>query len=692
MPETLRPRSRARLTLLLVIGLVLPVVAAATAVWTTQDRQQHLERVPVAIVNSDKILSDPQPMAAGRALAASLTDPENADPVLDWQLTEEEDAKAGLARGTYYGVLTIPSDFSSAIVSTGTDTPVRGQLSLVSNAAASATVPYISQQVVAAAAATLGNQSTQGYLKNVYAGFNKIASSNKSAASSAGSLADGTAELSQGADQLSTGAGTLAGSLGELASGAVQLQTGTASLRSGSARLARGSSQLSVGARRMQAGERELARSARELARGTRSVAAGARGLAGGAGRLAASTAQLERGNGILALEMRLAARRCPAAGGSLLFCAALERLAEQSLRLYEGAGAVSAGAAGVARSSTALAGGAGRLASASSKLAGGAESVASSGAELAGSAERLDSGARSVSTGAVSVDEGASALAGGAGSAAQAGSSLASGSESLSSSAAQVDGGADSLSSGLTKEAKQSPTYSDSQQSALEDTVSQPIRLSASTQHSTGTNGWLVALFAGLILWLCALATTFARDPAAVLAHAGGPVSSWRLALAATLPLVALALVQGAVVVVTIRVLGIDLTGAASFTVLCLVAAVCFLLVTLALRLTFARAGIALAVLFLVIQLASLANVVPLETAPRLLQVCNTLLPLPAFADAASQLVSGGSVHSVWQALAVLVAWGAGAHVLAVSALRRRRLHHPAQARTGGAGVLAAV
>ena len=35
----------------------------------------ELDKIPVAIVNNDTILTDPQPMAAGRALSASLTDP-----------------------------------------------------------------------------------------------------------------------------------------------------------------------------------------------------------------------------------------------------------------------------------------------------------------------------------------------------------------------------------------------------------------------------------------------------------------------------------------------------------------------------------------------------------------------------------------------------------------------------------------
>ena len=47
--------------------------------------------------------------------------------------------------------------------------------------------------------------------------------------------------------------------------------------------------------------------------------------------------------------------------------------------------------------------------------------------------------------------------------------------------------------------------------------------------------------------------------------------------------------------------------------------------------------------VLFLLVQIAALSNVVPLETAPAPLQRLNSLLPLTAYADAVNRLVAGG-------------------------------------------------
>src|SRR3954453_10172583 len=152
-----------------VAGVLLPLVAASLLIWSATGREDHIDKVPVAIVNNDTIITDPQPMAAGRSLTAALTHPATPSQNPRWVFSDQDDATAGLANGSFYAVLTLPSDFSGAILSSGTDQPVQGKETLVSNEAASPTIPnpaasttmpYLSQQVATAAAAALGNQVT----------------------------------------------------------------------------------------------------------------------------------------------------------------------------------------------------------------------------------------------------------------------------------------------------------------------------------------------------------------------------------------------------------------------------------------------------------------------------------------------------------------------------------------------------
>ncbi len=661
------------------VGLLLPLLAAMVLLWSTSDRQQHLDKVPVAIVNNDKLVSQPSTVAAGRALTASLTDPKSSDPTLDWKLTDTDDAKQGLKSGEYYAVLTIPSDFSSAIVSTGSDKPERGKLTLQSNGAASSTVPYISEQVVAAAATALGNQSTQSYLKNVYGGFNQIAQSNQKAASSASSLANGTQQLSQGAAELDTGAGSLASSLGEVASGTEQLQSGTASVRTGSAEVAHGASELSQGARKLHRGADTLARSSQALAtRGGK--------FAGRAGRVARGAAVVDRGAARLATgtqsvaddlrDLRLA---CSAAGGSTSFCGDLDRVQIRSRGLALGSRTLARGTRGVARATTVVAADADALADGEQKVARGAQSLDRASGRLSTSATKLSSGASSVAGGATSVDDATGKLVGGTQATSSAGESLASGSATLSSSASSANGGAQSLSSGLAKGAKESPTYSSSEQTALADTVSQPVDLQHTTQHTDHGNGWLLAAVVAMILWLAALAGALGLDIAGALRNALAPVSSRRIAMVQVLPVLGLALAQAVAVLLAIAVLHVSMAATVPFVLVTLLAALCFSLLAYALRLALGWVGVGIFVLFLVVQVAALGNVVPLETAPSALRAVNGLLPLTAYVNGASQLVSGGDVGSTFAVVLVLLVWGLAGFGVTISLVKRHRMRRPA-------------
>ena len=670
-----RPGNRRRWVHLVVVGLLLPLVAAAILVWSVSNRQDKLDRIPVAVVNNDKILTDPQPMAAGRALTASLTDPKPGATKLDWTLTGTKDATSGLRSGAYYAVLTIPSDFSSAIISSGTDKPVRGKVQLVSNSAASTTMRYISEEVVAAAATSLGNQTTQGYLKNVYDGFNKIAKSNKSAASSAESLADGTAQVSSGAAQLDDGTTELADSLGQVALGSASLVTGTSSVASGTAEVQQGVAGVSKGARKLHTGTANLADSARILARDSGVLADEAGKVATGGADVSAAAARLAVANRRLAEQLNPLTDQCLAQGGSVPFCAQLIRARDHAFVVAVGSGLVNRLAGRVATGEEAIARGATSLAKGNSKLFRGAKQIRSASGELSRSTTKLLTGASSVAQGAVKVDAAAVQLESGTEQTSSAATSLVSGSDSVSSGASSADDGAHQLSSGLEKGAKESPTYSTSQQNALAVAVSEPVDLSHSEQHTKHGNGWLLAALVAVILWLAALVGALGVDLSALRRHALAPVSSRRLAFTQALPVLGVALVQVVAVLVAMWVFQARVAEVVPFVLLTVLAAVTFSLLGHALRLALGAAGVMIFVLFLLVQVAALGNVIPLETAPSVLHTLNGLLPLTAFTNAASQLVSGGDVGSLLAAVVVLVAWSLGACALIVASVKRQRM-----------------
>lgn len=661
-------------TRLVVVALV-PFLAVAALVWSTTGRGDKVDKIPVAVVNNDQIITGPQPMAAGRSLAAALTQPKKPEQNLDWTLTDSGDAQSGLTEGSYYAVLTIPKDFSKSILSTGTDKPEQGNLSLVSNTAASETVPYISQQVAAAAADALGVQSTQGYLKNVYAGFNQIASSNQKSASSASSLADGTSQVSEGAKQLDGGTSSLSGSLDQVQSGAAALHAGAGSLAAGAQGVRSGASSVSAGARSLHTGAGKLATSSAKLAHSSSQLAAASRKISHGATRLAVANHRLSQGNRLVAAELRALARVCARSPGSGLLCRAVTRVSGQASTLARASTSVSHSAARLATSTHRLSAGTGRLAHGNAQLSAGARKLDAASGSLSHGADSLFSGATSVAQGAGNLDQSAGSLESGTSQTASAGASLASGASSLSSSAGQVDNGAQQLSSGLAKGAKQSPTYSSSEQKALSTVVSQPVLLSHSLQNDQHGNGWLLGLVIGLVLFLTALLGALRRDVAASTGNGGLPVSSRRLVLAELLPAVGLAVVEGLAAMLALLAMRVSVASYPPLVLLTVVAALTFTTLAFAARVLFGRLGLPLLVLFLLVQAAALGNVVPLETAPAVLRMLNGVLPLTAYVDGASQLVSGGHAGSPVAALVVLLVWGLVAGLAAVLAVGRRRV-----------------
>ena len=293
----------------------------------------------------------------------------------------------------------------------------------------------------------------------------------------------------------------------------------------------------------------------------------------------------------------------------------------------------------------------------------------------LSTSTNKLQQGATSLARGTAQVDRAAGQLADGTSTTADAGRSLASGSATLASSAGEANDGAQQLSSGLATAAAQSPTYTDDQAAALSKVVSEPVALTSQVKHTEHGNGWLIALIIAVILWLAALVAALSLDLSGIARTAMAPVASRMVAISQSLPVLGLAALNAAAVVAAILLFHPSTAAIAPLVLLVLLAAATFCLMALALRIRMGGVGVTLFVLFLILQVAASGNVVPLETAPGVLRTLNGVLPLTAFVNGASQLVSGGHVASYVAVVTVLVVWGVASWVALVSAVKWQRM-----------------
>lgn len=224
---------RGKLPRLAIITIIfMPLLYCAMYLWAFWNPFGEVDKIPAAIVNLDTgAVNEGQPLQAGNQVVSSLI----ASGQLGLTETTAEDAANGLASGEYYYTITIPPNFSQAVVSPNTDVPEKAQISFTFNDANNYLSTIIgedaAQQVNAQVNSTIGATGVEQVLVSIQEsgtgiqqaadGASELAAGiNELNTSVNGQLLPGAQELSAGIGQAASGAGQLAGATGEIASGA----------------------------------------------------------------------------------------------------------------------------------------------------------------------------------------------------------------------------------------------------------------------------------------------------------------------------------------------------------------------------------------------------------------------------------------------------------------------------------------
>ena len=304
-----------RSIILAILVILVPALAGFMVVSAATAPKAKAASIPAAVVNLDSpaTTSDGTTMPAGRLRLGRLTDPDAAltassstgatTDTLDYSVVTADAAAQGLSDGTYDVVITIPEGFSQAVVDTLGGTPSDATVDVQTNGTASPEVGAASQEIVSAAAASLGTTVSVAYLNASLTSLSDMKDQLGRAAggadrlsTGADSLESGADDLSTGADQASQGATTLADGLNRLESGADELADGTSSASSGAADLSDGASSLSSGASTLADGADSVDSGASSLSSGASTLADGAATVDSGASTLATGTSNLSTG------------------------------------------------------------------------------------------------------------------------------------------------------------------------------------------------------------------------------------------------------------------------------------------------------------------------------------------------------------------------------------------------------------
>jgi len=205
--------------------VLVPLAFAGLFVGAVGKGDTALDSIPVAIVNNDSLQTTTaadgteQNVFAGRQLVTELTGSKG----FDWTITNEKDADAALKAGDVYAVLTVPSNFSTSIMSLFGDDPVKADISIRTDDAHSYLTGSVAQVVGQTMTDTFGKAITAQYIGGIYSSMGELGTS-------LGQAADGAAQLSSGASQLSSGLSQYTDGVGSLSYGLSQLDDQTAGL------------------------------------------------------------------------------------------------------------------------------------------------------------------------------------------------------------------------------------------------------------------------------------------------------------------------------------------------------------------------------------------------------------------------------------------------------------------------------
>ena len=236
---------------------VIPLLYGGLYLAAFQDPYGRLSSLPVAVANED----------AGAVIAAEqrnlgdevVDELKRTDNGLGWHFVSADEARAGLADGTYFMACIIPSDFSASVASVDGDAPRRAHLKVEYNESENMLASQIGQTVWRRVRTRVSDMVAEQYWTTV---LGRVADSGKQI----GAAAAGARDLEGGLSAAQDGTRSIATNLGTLKNGAVELAQGAQSAQGGAGQLATGAGQLREGTDRLVTGLHEATEGEGELA------------------------------------------------------------------------------------------------------------------------------------------------------------------------------------------------------------------------------------------------------------------------------------------------------------------------------------------------------------------------------------------------------------------------------------------
>ena len=287
-------------------GIAMAAIVLIPTIYTTLflgsmwDPYGNVDQLPVAVVNNDKSVDyEGKTLAVGDELVDKLKENDQ----LDFHFVSADKAEKGIADGTYYMVITIPSDFSENASTLMDDEPKKMELQYATNPGTNYIASKMSETALAKIQKEVSESVTKEYTETIFDQMGTVGDGMSDAADGALQIKDGVSDLQDGNTTITDNLKLLSDSTLTFVDGAKTLQSGlqtytdgVATVNSGAQTLSGGMDQLASGAGTLADGAVALSDGSGTLSSGVNSYTDGVAAAYSGAQTLSGNSSQLQNG------------------------------------------------------------------------------------------------------------------------------------------------------------------------------------------------------------------------------------------------------------------------------------------------------------------------------------------------------------------------------------------------------------
>ncbi|MEV6233787.1 YhgE/Pip domain-containing protein [Saccharopolyspora shandongensis] len=588
--------------------ILVPLLYGSLYLWSNWDPYGKLNRVPVAVVNSDQAVdARGEHINAGEQFVQQL----KATDIFDWNFVDSAEARHGLVEGRYYFTIEVPSDFSTKLATAAARNPERAALQIVKNDAngyiagimADTVQTELQNQINAAAHAT--------YARALYGELDQAREKLQLASEASKQLVEGTDLSKQGTAALSKGLNGVRDGTGQVSRGVQDISDATAQL----------SKQLSA-----------VSNFTAERLPGAVNALVKASNIA------VNSLSTIKTTTGFLgqrAAEGRSAIEELGKRHPEIAQDAAYQRALDNAQKLADSASNADKDA---------------------QQALATAQDANSQALTLQNNMGPLQNQIRAFTAPADTLRAGVAELAGGANGITNGLDTLAASSGVLETGAGQLNDGAKNLQGLVDDTLDKIPPTNPTEVAQAADVLGSPTEIRTDNLNPAHVYGrGLAPFFFAIALWVFGLFAYLLLKPVNLRAL-GDRVGAFTIALAGLLPAAVLGIVGGLVLYAVVDFgLGLDPVHVWWTIGLVSLAAVAFVAIDHFLRTALGAVGDLLSLVLLIIQLTASGGLYPMETAPAPFQAVHPFLPMTYLVDGLRVTISGGVTEHLLQDVVVL-------------------------------------